>query len=84
MLDLLLFPFELAWELLTLVWNLVTGLISLVFGLLGGALSLATGILTLATVAALITLSIKRREEYKRRKARDEDFISYYDKDAVK
>lgn len=83
MLDLLLLPFTLAWELLCLVWDLVTGAFSLVFGLLGGLASLLVGVATICTVAALITLALRHRDE-KKKSAPEDDFISYYDKDAVK
>ena len=84
MLDILLFPFRLLWDVISFLWDLLWGLLSLVFGLVEGAVSLALGLFTLAVVVALITLCVKRREEYKRRHAENEDFISYYDKDAVK
>lgn len=78
MLDLLLLPFKLAWELLVLAFDLISGFFSLVFGLLGGLVSLVVGLVTIALIAGLIALAIQRRQAYK---ASHEQFDSFYAQD---
>lgn len=89
MLDLLLFPFKLLWGLLEGVFGLVSGLFSLVFGLIGGAIGLTAGIVGLVVKLSLFGLIIGvvvefvRRHRARSQQPEQEEFISYYDKNAV-
>lgn len=83
MLELLLFPFKLAFGIISAVFHFIGGLFSLIFGLLGGLLSLIIGLSVTGIIIALIAVAVHRHREA-RRVAEDDDFISYYDKDAVK
>ena len=89
MLDLLLFPFQLVWGILEGVFGLIAGAFGLVFGLIGGFIGLVGGMIGLVVKLSLIGLVIGAIVEFVRRhRARpqepeQEDFISYYDKDAV-
>ena len=61
---------------------------SLAFGLVGGIFSLALGVAVLALIVALISRAFRESghghgHPY-RENRRDADFISFYDKDAVK
>lgn len=80
MLDLLLLPFELAWNLIVLVFKLVCGAFSLVFGLIGGVIELAVSIAVIILIASLIRVAIQRRKE---RSAYHEEFTSFYDQDGT-
>lgn len=90
MLDLLLFPFKLVLGILEGVIGFVGGMISMVFGLLGGLFSLTFGILGLVIRLSIIGLIIGAVVEFVRRhRARNdqpeqEEFVSYYDDNAVK
>ena len=92
MLDLLLFPFKLVLGLLEGIFGFLGGMIGMVFGLIGGFFGLVGGILGLVIKLSFIGLVIGVIVEFVRRhKAQDskdepeqEEFISYYDKDAVK
>jgi len=92
MLDLLLFPFKLILGLLEGIFGFIGGMIGMVFGLIGGFFGLVGGILGLVIKLSFIGLAIGVIVEFVRRhKAQDneeepqqEEFISYYDKDAVK
>ena len=83
MLNLILFPFKLVWEIICFVFDIVSGALGLVFGLAGGIISLLVhlGMLIAGVVLVVAVISHFRS---KPRKPEDEDFISYYDKDAVK
>ncbi len=91
MLDLLLFPFKLILGLLEGIFGFIGGMIGMVFGLIGGFFGLVGGLLGLVIKLSLIGLAIGVVVEFVRRhRAKDEvepqqeEFISYYDKDAVK
>ena len=83
MLDLILFPFRLVWEIISFVFGLVSGLIGLVFGLAGGIIALVVKLCMLAAVIALIAAVIHHFRQTPKEPEREE-FVSYYDKDAVK
>ena len=83
MIDLLLFPFKLVWEIVCFVFDLVMGLIGLAFGLAGGIIGLVVKLCLLGAVIAIAAVVIQHLRQ-KPEKPQDEDFISYYDKDAVK
>ncbi|MGN0779890.1 MAG: hypothetical protein ACI4MJ_12115 [Aristaeellaceae bacterium] len=76
MLDLILLPFQLVWDVICMVFKLASGLVSLVFGLLGGVLSLVISLGGLLLVGSLIVLAINRRKAYR---AHQDDFASFYD-----
>lgn len=78
MLDLILLPFKVAFDIICAVFEFIGGLFSLVFGILGGVLSLAVSLGSFVLVIGLIALVIHRRKEYK---ARQEDFTSFYDRE---
>lgn len=85
--SLITLPFRLVWSVLEVVWNVVWGAVSLAFGLVGGILSLALGIAVLALVAGLIVHVVRQRSATHSgctTHPHDEDFISFYDKDAVR
>ena len=91
MLDLFLFPFKLILGLLEGIFGFIGGMIGMVFGLIGGFFGLVGGILGLVIKLSLIGLAIGVVVEFVRRhRARNdeepeaEEFISYYDKNAVK
>lgn len=93
MLDLLLFPFKLVLGLLEGIFGFIGGMIGMVFGLIGGFFGLIGGILGLVIKLSFIGLAIGVIVEFVRRhRAQNDDdntpeqeeFISYYDKDAVK
>lgn len=83
MLDLIMFPFKLVWEIISFVFGLVSGVIGLVFGLAGGIIGL---VVRLSLLGALITAIavVVRHIRQKPAAPENEEFISYYDKDAVK
>ncbi len=82
MLDLLLLPFKLLFDLIAAVGRVVGGVFSLVFGLLGGVLSLLVSLGGLLLVGGLIALAIQRRKEYRARQSNpQEDFVSFYDRE---
>lgn len=78
MLELILLPFKLAWEVLCFAFNLVSGLFGLVFGLIGGAIELIVSLAGIAIIISLIALAIQRRHP---RQAEQEDFTSFYAQD---
>ena len=74
MLDLILLPFRLAFELIGAAFDIFFGLIDLVFGLVGGMVSLAMGIAVLALIIGLLTwffLGQKKPDD-------EEEFTSFY------
>ena len=82
MLDLLLLPFELVFNLIAAVFRVIGGVFSLVFGLLGGVLSLLVSLGGLLLMGGLIVLALERRKERRARQAHaQEDFVSFYDKE---
>ena len=89
MLDLLLFPFQLVWGILEGIFGFIGGMISMVFGLVGGLFSLVGGIIGLVIKLSLIGVVIGAIVEFVRRhrarsdEPRQDEFISYYDKNAV-
>lgn len=90
MLDLLLFPFKLVFGILEAVFGFIGGMIGMVFGLIGGLFGLVTGMLGLVIKLSIIGLVIGAIVEFVRRHRakpaddpQQEEFISYYDKDAV-
>lgn len=77
MLEILILPFRVAFEIVSVVMGIVGGLLELIFGLLGGFLSLAVGVAVFALVAGLIIYALRRRkgETYY---VDGEEFTSYY------
>ena len=85
MLDLLLLPFHIVFKVIGAVFSFVGGMFSMIFGLLGGLVHLAFSIGGFVLVVALIAVAIRRRHPSSHDDAeQEEDFISYYDKNAVK
>lgn len=82
MLDLILLPFRLCWRLLSVAFEIIGGVFSLIFGLAGGLLSLVIHVAVAGAIIGVIVMLISRRRQACRPK--EEEFISYYDKDAVK
>lgn len=82
MLDLLLLPFRLCWGLLCMAFKIVGGIFSLIFGLAGGLLSLVIHGAVAGAIIGVIAMLIGRRRQASQPK--EEEFISFYDKDAVK
>lgn len=90
MLDILLFPFQLVWGLIEGLFGLISGIFGLVFGLIGGLIGLVGGVIGLVIKLSLIGLAIGVIVEFVRRhrakgtqSGEQDDFISYYDKNAV-
>lgn len=83
MLDLILFPFKLVWAIISFVFNLITGAIGLLFGLAGGIIGLIVRLSLLGAFIAVICVVISHFRQ-KPQPSEQEEFISYYDKDAVK
>ena len=83
MLDLIMFPFKLVWGIISFVFELVAGVIGLVFGIAGGIIGL---VVRLCLLGAFITAvcAVVRHIRQKPAAPENEEFISYYDKDAVK
>ena len=82
MLDLLLLPFQLAWDLICAAFSIFWGLVSLVFGLLGGLVELAMSIAVIVLLGALVRIAVQRRTAYKtHNRSQHEDFRSFYDQD---
>lgn len=85
MLDLLLLPFHIVFKVMGAVFSFIGGMFSMIFGLLGGLVHLAFSIGGLVLVISLIAVAIRRRHPSGRDDdPREDDFISYYDKNAVK
>ena len=84
MLDLILFPFKLVWEIICFVFDIVSGVLGLVFGLAGGIISLLVHLGMLIAGCTLVVAVVNHFRNKPRQKPEDEDFISYYDKDVVK
>lgn len=92
MLDLLLFPFKLVFGLLEGLFGFLSGMVGMVFGLIGGFFGLVGGILGMVIKLSLFGLVIGAIVEFVRRhKAKDsedepdqEEFVSYYDENAVR
>lgn len=91
MLDLLLFPFKLILGLLEGIFGFLGGMIGMVFGLIGGFFGLVGGLLGLVIKLSLIGLVIGVIVEFVRRhrakgeedESQQEEFVSYYDENAV-
>lgn len=91
MFKLLALPFKLAGEIIGAVFSFIGGIFSMVFGLVGGLMSLvvhgACAMLIVGLVVAAVRKHRSRRDledEDEDDGESDEDFISYYDKNAVK
>ena len=92
MLDLLLFPFKLIFGLLEGLFGFITGMVSMVLGLIGGFFGLVGGILGLVIKLSLFGLVIGVIVEFVRRhrakneedEPEQEEFVSYYDENAVR
>ena len=78
MLDLILFPFHLAFGIIKAVFGFIGGLFSLIFGLLGGVLSLAVSAAVIGLIVTLIVKAVRRRGHEEAWETA-EDFVSYYD-----
>lgn len=83
MLDLIMFPFKLVWEIISFVFDIVGGVIGLVFGLAGGMIGLVVRLSLLGALITAIT-AVVRHIRQKPAGPENEEFISYFDKDAVK
>lgn len=83
MLDLIMFPFKLVWEIISFVFDIVGGVIGLVFGLAGGIIGLVVRLSLLGALITAIT-AVVRHISQKPAGPENEEFISYFDKDAVK
>ncbi len=85
MIDLLLFPFKLAFGLLEGLFGFLGGILGAVFGVIGGFFGLLGGILGLCIKLSLIGVAIGalvaffRRRSHGEGQAAQEDFTSYYD-----
>ena len=90
MFKLLALPFKLAGEIIGAVFSFIGGIFSLIFGLVGGLMSLvvhgACAMLIVGLVVAAVRKHRNRRdpEDEDDDGESDEDFISYYDQNAVK
>ena len=85
MLDLLMLPFRLCWEILCVAFRMVGGIFSLLFSIAGGLMSLVVHAVLIAAGVGVIGMLIANRRQARRSSApKDEDFISYYDQHAVK
>ncbi len=84
--DLITLPFRLVWSVLEVAWDVAWGAVSLAFGLVGGILSLTLGIVVLALVVGLIVHAVRQRRTTHCSSTRppEDDFISFYDQDAVR
>ena len=83
MLDLILFPFHLAFGIIKAVFGLIGGFFSLIFGLLGGVLSLVISVAVIGLIVSLIVAAVRRRGHEDPEETNDEDFVSYYDHDGT-
>ena len=82
MLNILLFPFKVIFGAVGVLWRLIGGFFSVVFGILGGLMSLVVWGAVLLLVAGLLA-SVFHKRSGSHHDDHD-DFISYYDKNAVK
>lgn len=85
--ELITLPFRLVWGALSIAWNVVWGAVSLVFGVVGGIVSLVMGVVVIGLLVGLISHVCKQRKETRQEDTASktqEDFVSYYDKHAVK
>lgn len=89
MLDILLFPLKVLFGLIEGLFGLIGGIIGAVFGVIGGFFGLIGGIMGLCIKLILLGLGIGAvvellcRHRRKQDSSQQEDFISYYDKNAV-
>lgn len=83
MLDLILFPFHLAFGIIKAVFGLIGGFFSLIFGLLGGVLSLVVSVAVIGLIVSLIVAAVRRRGHEDPEETNVEDFVSYYDHDGT-
>jgi len=74
MLDLLLLPFEIAFDLIGAAFEIFFGLMELIFGLVGGIFSLALGIAALALIVGLLVWFFQGQKK----PDDEEDFTSFY------
>lgn len=90
MLDLLMLPFKLAGEIIGAVFSFIGGIFSMVFGLVGGLMSLAMHGLCALLIVGLIVAAVRKHRGRRQDDddagdgTGDEEFISYYDQNAVK
>ena len=83
MLDLILFPFHLAFGIIKAAFGLIGGFFSLIFGLLGGVLSLVVSVAVIGLIVSLIVAAVRRRGHEDPEETNDEDFVSDYDHDGT-
>ena len=74
---------ELLGSIFEFVFDIVGGVIGLVFGLAGGIIGLVVRLSLLGALITAIT-AVVRHIRQKPAAPENEEFISYYDKDAVK
>ena len=79
MLDLILFPFHLAFGIIKAVFGLIGGLLSMIFSLVGGLVSFAVGAAVMGLIITLIVRAVRRYHGAEEAQEADEDFASYYD-----
>lgn len=85
MLQILLFPFKIVFGAVGFVFRVIGGVLSAVISLVGGLVSLAVWGGVIALIIGLIASFIHRRHvAHGDNHDQKEDFVSYYDKDAVK
>ena len=74
MLDLLLLPFRIAFELIGAALEIFFGLMELIFGLVGGMFSLAMGLVAFALIIGLLTWFFRGQKK----PDEEEEFTSFY------
>lgn len=77
MLDLLLFPFRLAIDLIGAAFDIIFGLVDLVFGLIGGLFSLCLSLIALGLVIGLLVWFFQGKKGEKKPDD-EEEFTSFY------
>ena len=80
MLELLLLPFKIVWEVAGAALSIAWGMISLIFGLIGGLIELAVTIAVIALIVGIIRAACRRPGKDS---AREERFTSYYDREGT-
>ena len=83
MLDLILFPFHLAFGIIKAVFGFIGGLLSMIFSLVGGLVSFAVGAAVRGLMITLIVRAVRRHHGAENDPEADEDFVSYYDHDGT-
>lgn len=79
MMDLILFPFHLAFGIIKGVFGFIGGLLSMIFSLVGGLMSFAVGAAVMGLIITLIVRAVRSHRGAEEAQETDEDFVSYYD-----